>query len=349
MNNKKEFLILVCIFVIAFFSSFLALSTNDLSNMVALSLSFFFALLCVLVYVLIKISQREKEEVSKASYKIQNIRNLNETIGFKPIMKKWHEITEREYSRKSLDRVTGASIIKYHIENDTDHLRTDIENALYNISLLDDYTLKVNEILAHESENKTNYSTEKYQKIENEILKSLIHKKEDFLICMKCTAYYRSNGGKVHDTRRGKFSFDDLTVLYNEWQNGQKYTETKKQERKIMNDDIRYNVLKRDNYTCQICGATAKDGAKLHVDHIIPVSKGGKTVMSNLQTLCDRCNLGKSNKMDSDFEGNMICPFCGGKLVEQKGKYGMFIGCSNYPKCHYNRPLNSSTDSKNNI
>ena len=41
---------------------------------------------------------------------------------------------------------------------------------------------------------------------------------------------------------------------------------------------------------------TAKDGVKLHVDHIIPVYKGGKTTMSNLQTLCDRCNLGKSDK-----------------------------------------------------
>lgn len=125
--------------------------------------------------------------------------------------------------------------------------------------------------------------------------------------------------------------------MYNEWQKGNKYEETKKQERKIMNDDIRYNVLKRDNYTCQLCGLTVKDGAKLHVDHIIPVSKGGKTVMSNLQTLCDRCNIGKSNKTEEDFDNNYICPKCGSKLVKRKGKYGTFTGCSNYPKCHYKK------------
>lgn len=34
-------------------------------------------------------------------------------------------------------------------------------------------------------------------------------------------------------------------------------------------------------------------------------------------------------------EENMICPKCGGKLVERQGKYGKFIGCSNYPKCKY--------------
>lgn len=55
--------------------------------------------------------------------------------------------------------------------------------------------------------------------------------------------------------------------------------------------------------------------------------------MSNLQTLCEQCNVGKSNKTDNDD----ICPKCGGRLVKRKGKYGDFIGCSNYPKCHYKK------------
>ncbi len=56
--------------------------------------------------------------------------------------------------------------------------------------------------------------------------------------------------------------------------------------------------MRRDGFKCQICGSTAKDGVKLHVDHIIPVSKGGKTEPKNLRTLCDRCNLGKSDKIE---------------------------------------------------
>jgi len=40
----------------------------------------------------------------------------------------------------------------------------------------------------------------------------------------------------------------------------------------------------------------AKDpGVELHVDHIFPWSKGGETVFENLQTLCSKCNGGKSN------------------------------------------------------
>lgn len=44
----------------------------------------------------------------------------------------------------------------------------------------------------------------------------------------------------------------------------------------------------------------------------------------------------KNNIKDNDIkEKNMICPKCGGELIERNGKYGKFIGCSNYPKCRY--------------
>ena len=36
-----------------------------------------------------------------------------------------------------------------------------------------------------------------------------------------------------------------------------------------------------------------------------------------------------------ELEDNMICPRCGNKLIERSGKYGVFFGCSNYPKCKY--------------
>lgn len=46
--------------------------------------------------------------------------------------------------------------------------------------------------------------------------------------------------------------------------------------------------------------------------------------------------MGKSNKTDEDI----MCPECGGLLVKRKGKYGGFIGCSNYPDCKYTRKQN---------
>ena len=72
-------------------------------------------------------------------------------------------------------------------------------------------------------------------------------------------------------------------------------------ERHKMTKKLRYRVLKRDHYRCVICGRGAKDGVKLHVDHIKPVAQGGKTVLSNLRTLCADCNLGKSDHYDPKY------------------------------------------------
>jgi Homing endonuclease associated repeat/HNH endonuclease len=58
---------------------------------------------------------------------------------------------------------------------------------------------------------------------------------------------------------------------------------------------LRAQVLMRDEAKCRLCGATPSHGARLHVDHIVAWSKGGETVLSNLQILCDRCNLGKGD------------------------------------------------------
>ena len=58
--------------------------------------------------------------------------------------------------------------------------------------------------------------------------------------------------------------------------------------------NIRLQILKRDDYRCVLCGATSKDD-KLHVDHIVPIDRGGITEERNLRVLCRKCNLGKKN------------------------------------------------------
>jgi len=69
--------------------------------------------------------------------------------------------------------------------------------------------------------------------------------------------------------------------------------------RKSISKRLRFEVFKRDSFTCQYCGRSAPD-VVLHVDHIQPVSKGGETTIMNLVTSCRDCNLGKSNKLLSD-------------------------------------------------
>lgn len=62
----------------------------------------------------------------------------------------------------------------------------------------------------------------------------------------------------------------------------------------IVSNELRFKVLCRDNFTCQYCGRKAPD-AELEVDHIYPVSKGGKAREDNLVTSCVSCNSGKKD------------------------------------------------------
>jgi hypothetical protein len=66
-------------------------------------------------------------------------------------------------------------------------------------------------------------------------------------------------------------------------------------KREPIGERIRYLVFRRDGFKCVFCGAAPRKGNRviLHVDHILPVSKGGTNSIDNLRTLCSKCNRGR--------------------------------------------------------
>lgn len=78
-----------------------------------------------------------------------------------------------------------------------------------------------------------------------------------------------------------------------------KYRKSAAGQRALMTNSLRNKIKERDNYTCQMCGASVKEQSLLllEIDHIIPLSKGGLSTEDNLQTLCWRCNRLKSDKI----------------------------------------------------
>ena len=80
---------------------------------------------------------------------------------------------------------------------------------------------------------------------------------------------------------------------------------------------LRYQILKRAKFRCELCGISAEEKA-LEVDHILPRSLGGSDDQSNLQSLCYSCNAMKRDKDDTDFRGMHLryqhrqkgCVFC---------------------------------------
>jgi hypothetical protein len=72
---------------------------------------------------------------------------------------------------------------------------------------------------------------------------------------------------------------------------------TRHKTSRTINWRLRFLVMRRDDFKCKICGVSPaiKPGTILRVDHIKAWTKGGETVIENLQTLCNQCNIGKSN------------------------------------------------------
>lgn len=65
-----------------------------------------------------------------------------------------------------------------------------------------------------------------------------------------------------------------------------------KVERGKVSNKLRFTIYERDHYKCRKCGSTHN----LEIDHIVPISRGGKTTYDNLQTLCHKCNVEKGRE-----------------------------------------------------
>ena len=76
-------------------------------------------------------------------------------------------------------------------------------------------------------------------------------------------------------------------------------------KRKQIPKSVRFEVFKRDKFTCQYCGESAPN-VILEVDHITPVSKGGSDDIMNLITSCRDCNRGKTDKKLDDNTAVMV-------------------------------------------
>ena len=72
---------------------------------------------------------------------------------------------------------------------------------------------------------------------------------------------------------------------------------TRRKTPRSVNWRLRFLVMQRDGFRCKLCGASPATEVKtrLHVDHIVAWSNGGDTMIENLQTCCETCNIGKSN------------------------------------------------------
>lgn len=245
--------------------------------------------------------KKSRNYVRKHSIPYKEMLELNKQYPFH----KFKKTINFSYKCKSLNNFKFfdfENAIIYILQNNESNALEFLDKADQNKTNFEDYTKKILEIINNSDYLPENCEIDKEQFVD--IQKELINEKTlkpQTTISFNVAAIYTSPKGRKRYREDRIFEQKELVQLLEKSQqiliDKEKYTHDVKVERSKMTPTLRYQILLRDNFRCQICGASAKDGAKLHVDHIIPVSKGGKTIESNLQTLCDRCNFGKSNKL----------------------------------------------------
>jgi 5-methylcytosine-specific restriction endonuclease McrA len=129
------------------------------------------------------------------------------------------------------------------------------------------------------------FSQKQYIKFEEKYCKDKLLKPITSL-SIKVKLSYTSPAGRKHYATKWIIEKTYVDEIFIRIKNKKAMEQSIAYQRTMMTTGKRYDVLRRDKFTCQICGRTQNDGAKLEVDHIIPVSKGGKTADHNLQTLC---------------------------------------------------------------
>lgn len=229
---------------------------------------------------------------------------VNKSTNFFNDIKPRYFFEDRCATKRKLECLDMSALFMNIIERNTaffDNLikRVSANREEYNIYLS---KIKALKSTATESYCKTiKTKLKKFKKYESRIFhKNIIHPTISTFVELKAT--YTSPKGRNSYYKKEVYDYNSINEKVNRAKRMICERQTRqnqiKIEREKVTPSLRYDVMRRDNFRCQICGSTASDGVKLHVDHIVPVSKGGKTTESNLRTLCDRCNMGKGAKTE---------------------------------------------------
>lgn len=249
------------------------------------------------------IAARNKKIVLETSTMLKKLSAINTTYDFKPIDSKLYVSTKCLPTKAKYDKCTPLNVLDGVLWFDR-NLENVMGDAAYNSSLYDKYQTEIQSISSEANKEqckKLHVPLSHYVKTERELFSSQ-QLTPITNVDLKCIATYTSPGGRNTYSRAETYNtvqcLNRAAAIRRQWERQNTEEMRRLRERALMTDKLRYKILKRDGFRCQICGRSAEDGVKLHIDHIIPVSKGGKTVESNLRVLCEDCNLGKGDTIE---------------------------------------------------
>lgn len=246
--------------------------------------------------------------VNEHSLAIRAIKELNSKYKFSPI---YPLIYKNRYdSTVNFENVSCKDYLIYQFHLDTLSVRRIIKSRNNNISKEIDYKSKVDltkDKLGNFDVSIEDLNGEKLRNIESIVFNDLIEKVNTDFYAEVHLYLTRGRNHRVVDEKKELFDLNEIIDVLKSidsskvidgrrFHSKEVWESIERVERAKVSNELRQEIFERDGYTCVNCGSTEKES--LEIDHIKPISKGGKTEPDNLQTLCHDCNIRKGNDID---------------------------------------------------
>ncbi len=309
------------------------------------------AILVITICIIItRYSKKLNKFIFDHSIAVKELSKINDKYSFDNV----HDITYSFTNDNEIyfSLISPVDYLIYELQFQRKTVKSLISSANRNAKEYQKYADEVKGITSHNKYDADNLPFFKNLlfKREKSIFKSLVaHPSTSFSILVNLNltnirGYLRDRNSMMFSSEQILKIIDDMSDRTGEYYNNEDIWQSIcKIERAKVTNKIRFHVFNRDGNRCVRCGSYAD----LEVDHIYPVSKGGKSNVDNLQTLCHRCNSLKSNKIEygavnprvKRMHENTVCPLCGAPTIIRYGKRGNFLACTKYPNCKFTKSI----------
>lgn len=261
-------------------------------------------LIAVLCYIIWQIdNDKHKQFIQSHSKTLKELYLLNTKYRFfTPISCDMSHTYDNE---KFFQQISCQDYLIYQLQFEQKKITDEIKKAQQNKTLYDAY---LNELITLTQIGVYDIPCGKLRKnklidIERRLYNRLqLHPHIKFQI--KITLYRSNIKGIKYDKKARTFGGEDISQLIKRVNNrsGSFFNDKEiwnaicRVERGKVTNQMRFAIYAKDGYRCRNCGISERY-APLEIDHIIPISKGGKSSYNNLQTLCHKCNVGKGNNI----------------------------------------------------
>ena len=253
-------------------------------------------LICYLIYLRKTIYN---DFVLQHSISLKKLNELNQHYIFYP--KKNFDQSYTYDNENFFNSISCKDYLIYQLKYIKHNLFEQINKINYNNLLYSEYSEALQSILhfGHFDAPVHKLKSIKLLEIEHKLIEKNIYSPCTHFY-LRVTLYCSNIHGQVYLRKSDIFSASEIVFLNNKLKdmNGAFYNDREiwdalcRVERGKVSNKMRFLIYKRDGYKCRKCGVSDKY-APLEIDHIIPISKGGKSTYDNLQTLCHKCNVEK--------------------------------------------------------